>query len=167
MITEGDKNDAILNAILDFTHSEKLLKQDSVFFIYAEDPLYSHKRLYYSKYSYRWVPDKPYENIIKVSISGDSKNTYIEKNELSEYDRMPSRYFIFKENLFIWYDENQPLTQELIDALKKFNLLKSEDEAMFVIDHSKKVTLYYFCKYDLTQYKRRRNSASIPQLKCY
>ena len=167
MVTEGNKNDAILNAILDFTHSEKLLKQDSVFFIYAEDPLYSYKRLYDGKYSYQWVPDIPYENIIKVSISGDSENTYIEKKELSEYDRIPSRYFIFKEKLFLWYDENQPLTQELIDALKQFNLLKNDDEAVLVIDHSKKTAQYYFCKNNLTQYKRKiSNITSIPRLKC-
>ena len=167
MITEGDKNDAILNAILDFTHSKKLFKQDSVFYVTVEYPLYSYKKLFDGEYSYQIVRDESYQNIIGISISGDSKSAFIEHSELSKYERMPSRYIIFQEKLFLWYDENQALTQKTIDVLSKFNLLKNEDEAMFVIDHSKKVAQYYFCKNDLTKYKRRINATSIPQLKCY
>jgi len=170
LVKEGDKGDAIHNAILDFSHSKKLFNQDSVFYLQIEDPLYSQKLVSESEYAHQWVPDKPYNDIIGISIIGDEENTYIEKDFENENVRIPTRFAVVKGKLFLWWDDNSPLNQEVIEVLHQFHLVESEEEAMFTTDHNKKGANYYFCRNDLSRYKKEISTTAmgynIPKLKC-
>jgi len=170
LVKEGDKEDAIHNAILDFSHSKKLFNQDSVFYLQIEDPLYSQKSVSESEHAHQWVPDKPYKDIIGISIIGDEENTYIEKDFENENVRIPTRFTVVQGKLFLWWDDNYPLTQEVIDVLHQFHLVESEEESMFTTDHNKKGATYYFCRNDLSRYKKEITTTAmgynIPKLKC-
>ena len=170
LVREGDKEDAVQNAILDFTHTKKLFKQDSVFYLSIEDPLYSLKLVSESKYAHQWVPDKPFKNIIGISIIGGDSHTYIEQEFKNDNNRIPSRYKIVKGKLFLWWDDDYPLTQEVIDVLHQFDLVVSEEEVMVVTEHGKKGASYYFCRNNLTIYTKEITTTSmgydIPKHRC-
>lgn len=171
LIKEGDQKAAIQNTILDFSHTKKLFKQDSVFYIGVDDPL-----VIFREGETRWIPDKTHEEIIGISIVGDSENLYhksdLELNKPNENPRVPSKFIIHQEKLFLWYDDTQPITQELVDTLTQFGLVRDNDEELFVIiDDGKKGASYYFCKSDLSRYKKSVNNIAlgyegVPKLNC-
>ena len=171
LVKEGGLEDAIQNAILDFSHTKKLFNQDSVFYLGVDDPL-----VIFKEGETRWIPDKTHDEIIGISIVGDSENLYhksdVELKKPNENPRIPSRFVIHKEKLFLWYDDAQPITQELVDALSQFGLVRDNDEELFVvIDDGKKGANYYFCRNDLSRYKKVINNIAMgyydmPKLSC-
>ena len=91
--------------------------------------------------------------------------------------KMPTRYIEKDNKLFYWRDDNYPLTKKAILVFEKYNLLVNNDldGAMEVYDFktndSQKGVDYYFCKNDLTQYKKVTTNKAIeyydaPKLKC-
>ncbi|MEP1150342.1 MAG: hypothetical protein ABJH08_01330 [Balneola sp.] len=171
LVEKGDKEEAIQNAILDFSHTKRLFKQDSVFYIGVDDPL-----VIFKEGKTRWHPHKTHDKIIGISIVGDSENLYhksdVELNKPNENPRIPSRFVIHNEKLFLWYDDTQQITQELVDAISQFGLVRDNDEELFVvIDDGKKGANYFFCRNDLSRYKKVINNIAIgyydmPKLSC-
>jgi len=172
LVEKGNKEDAIQNAILDFSHTKKLFKQDSVFYVGVEDTLYSLKLVSESEYAHQWVPDKPYKDIIGISIIGDEETLYHKKDlEIGSSGKIPSRYQVVSGKLFLWHDDKYPLTKELVNILERYNLIRSDDvELFFITDDGKKGASYYFCRNDLSNYKKEISTIAmgydVPELKC-
>jgi len=174
LVKEGNQENAIHNAILDFMHTKKLFSQDSVFSIHIEDPLYSRKLVDVDERTSKWVRDKKYDDIIGISIVGDEEKIYHkEEIEIGSFDKRPSRFVIKDNKLFYWYDDNYPLSQETVDVLNQYNKLQKIDsiaDAELVFDDGKKGATYHFCRNDLSRYKKEITTIAmgydVPNLSC-
>ncbi len=86
--------------------------------------------------------------------------------------KLPSRYVIEDGKLFYWWDDQYPVTEEMLAILWKYNLLQKDlIIPEFSTDDSQKGADYYFCKNNLSKYKRVITSKGIgyykpPKLKC-
>jgi hypothetical protein len=139
LISQGDKDDAIKNAITDFLHSRKYAKRDSIF-------------------SVRIV--NLGENIIGVSLFGQiNKLKIYTKNEVDySYDNFPSDYLVQNGKLFFWRDSTKKASDKLINMMSKMKLIDTVIVGKFGFnsqtDDSKKGVDYYFCKSNLKIYRR-------------
>ena len=137
MIVNGNKNDAIENAILDFVHTEKkLLKCDKVFSISAEE----------------------YQDNTVITILGNLTRILliIEENGSYNYCLFPTRLIETHDKLFFWYDETKSVTDTIINTLCKYNLVDTVDiySGTIIFDDAKKAAAYYFCKNNLSEYRK-------------
>ncbi len=177
----GGRKEAIKNAIVDFSNKSRLYKKDSVFSVWSHDPLYRMvlKQVNDGNITHRWIKGKPYEGIIAVSISSSYRKILLtDKAIIGEKDiGIPTRFIEKDGKLFYWWDEDYPLTQEALTVFKKYNLLTENniDGVIefydFKIDDSQKGVDYYFCKSDLTKYKKVTTNKAIgyydlPTLDC-
>lgn len=160
MVTEGNQNDAIKNAIHDFLHTSKFSKKDSIFSIYFEN-----------------VND----NVLGVSI-GAEENKLLPSSDNkigTNHPYFPTRYIEQEGKLFYWYDSTHVITNDLVSILSKYNQIDSLNVNGFVgipetsslIDESKKGVHYYFCKNDLLKYKKVVTNKALgyyepPKLEC-
>lgn len=151
----GNLHDAIIRSIDDFKSQRgTLFKSDSVFFIINEE-------------------DTDY---FRITIIGDDEDKYLyspAKNP--QENRIPNNYLEFNNKLFIWYDSNREITKQTIEIYKKFDLLIDDEEGSIkfldndILDDKKKGTTYFFCKNDLSKFKKIISSFSRKykvQLKC-
>jgi hypothetical protein len=139
MVVNGDENDAIMNAVFDFIHTEnKLLKDDKTFLVYTEN-----------------IEDK-----IGVSIMGDPNSILfiIEEDGSRSYRAFPTMLFEADEKLFFWYDETKSVTDAIINTLYKYNFVDTMIVNVYIpertISEVKKGADYYFCRSDLSNYKK-------------
>jgi hypothetical protein len=57
--------------------------------------------------------------------------------------------------IFYWHDDNVTLTKKTVDILSEFGLIDYSIENLnYSNDDSQKAMHYYFCKDDLSRYKR-------------
>lgn len=115
------------------------------------------------------------ESILVISILEREENKFLYSiTKTIEENTLPSSYFEKDNKLFIWWDDNKKVNQEMFDILKKYNMLK-EDEGGWItfldyaMDDKKKATTYYFCKNDLKEFKRiitNISDTNLPKLKC-
>jgi hypothetical protein len=139
MVTKGNQNDAVQNAIYDFLHFGKLTKKDSVFSIIIKNVN---------------------EDILGVSILREgNKISVITENEIEyNYRAFPTRYFEQNGKLFYWVDSTEKVSIELVDILSKMNRIDTVVTNKFFpirsTDDSQKATDYYFCKANLLKYKK-------------
>ncbi len=156
MVAEGNWNDAIKNAIYDFSHSGVKNKEDSVFYVYAKNI----------------NPEVLGINIIgtydKVLVSTEDGITF-------SYDGFPTGYFEYESKLFYWHDSTRTITKDLISVFTKYNLIDTMIVNAYIpestIDHSKKGIDYYFCKDNLIRYKKVKTNKALgyydpPKLNC-
>lgn len=160
LCSQGSHEDMIRNCIIDFLHT-KLASQDSTFSILFLDE----------------APHSKYAKLVIGSI-GDKIYAYPQDTVgLAHGARIPTRYLVVNNNkLFVWDDENVPITQELISLYERFNLLDREwvlDELdipaseltpeleipklilpPFVINDALEGAWYYVNKTDFTKYVR-------------
>lgn len=115
------------------------------------------------------------ENLILVDIIEDEENKYLYSlSKPIEDNILPSRYFEKNGKLFIWWDNQYKINQEMFEVLKKYDMLKDDEGGWISIldpisDDSKKGAEYFFCKNDLKIYKRFITNISTtppPRLKC-
>ena len=142
---------AILIAIDDFSQTS-LFKKDSVFSIKFHDTVYK-KAIWVAdeKGTYYPYTEGYYPELVAVTIIGEENKYYYNEKENKIY---PNRYVIFKGKLFCWYDKKYPKTDKIIEVLRAFNMLQSEDPWSFTTDDSKKGADYYLYKNNLSKYKR-------------
>ena len=120
--------------------------------------------------NFHWVKDKLHENIVTVEISANNNYQFYYSEETKE--NLPSRYVIIANKLFYWWDNDYPVTEEIIAVLWKYNLLQKDLLIPeFSTNDSKKGADYYFCKNDLSNYKRVITNKGmgyykVPSLKC-
>lgn len=157
MITEGDINDAINNAITDFSHTSKLYKQDTVFDIEITSV----------------------DNMLVIGIIGTTNKLFVKSNNkigTNSDPTFPTNFVIKNSRLFLWYDPNKTISQELRSVLIKYNHLdsvwmKEYDIPPYVIDDGKQGVIYYFCKKNLSIYKKTGSNTikrhyKTPKLDC-
>jgi len=180
MITTGEnlQETAIHNAILDFSTNCSLFKKDSVFDVSFEDSVFNEgvwvrvdERTYKDGTTHIRKRGSLYDGIVAVEIGGQVTNYQYYYSEETK-DKLPSRYVIKDGKLFHWWDDNYPVTEEMIAVLWKYNLLQTDlIIPEYSIDDNAKGADYYFCKSDLSKYKRVVTNIAIgyykpPKLKC-
>ena len=157
MISNGSIDDAIQNAIIDFSKTSSLRKDDNAFSVSVYDIN---------------------NEVLGVVIFGDANPEFIgldtAKNSFS-YSTLPTRYVEYNNKLFYWHDSTKNVSDEVISALLKYNKLDTFNISQLIpdmmIDDSKKSADYYFCKSNLKKYKKVTNSIAIgwydsPRLNC-
>ena len=165
--------DFINVAISDFVSKCSLFKKDSVFKISVEDTLVE---LSFQSEQSRWVLDTVYQNVLVVNVFGlINKEWYFSDAVIGSKGKLPSRYAIVKGKLFFWEDDNYPLTEETLSVFKKYNILTEMMERGALPDNpindAAKAADYYFCRNDVSNYKRVVTHVATgyyepPKLKC-
>jgi len=162
MIATGEnlQETAIHNAILDFSTNCNLFKKDSVFSVNFRDSVF-HKAIlervdeknYKDGRTHEWKRGSLYDGIVAVGILAFPGYQYYYSEETKA--KLPSRYIIKDGKLFYWSDDNYPITEEMIAVLRRYNLLQTDlIIPEYGTDDSKKGADYYFCKNNLSKYKR-------------
>ena len=175
------ESSAIHNAIELFTKTKpKIYNKDSVFHITYTDSVYrlAFRALQPNKERV-WVLGTYYEELSAVSISGNSHFQYFLTPDIKVGSKgkripIPTRFIVIDGKLFHWYDDNYPITEELLTVFHKYNLFLEDTGAIFPdnpVDDSKKGISYFFCKKNLAIYKKVISSSAlgyfdIPKIKC-
>ncbi|MFC4818031.1 hypothetical protein [Flavobacterium sp. GCM10023249] len=158
LLQNGGKNEAIANAILDFSNREILFKKHNVFSISITE-LENNK------------------DFLIVRIGRNNKRILVTSETIvGSKGKMPSRYVEKNNKLFYWWDDDYPLTKDVIETYRKYNLLQSDEGGWikmpdYKIDDSQKAVHYYFCKKNLNKYRKVITNIGIgyyalPELKC-
>ena len=165
--------DFINVAISDFVSKCSLFKKDSVFKISVEDTLVE---LSFQSEQSRWILDTVYQNILVVNVFGlINKVWYFSDAVIGSKGKLPSRYVIVKGKLFFRQDDNYPLTEETLSVFKRYNILTEVMERGmlpdFIINDAAKAAHYYFCRDNISNYKRVVTHVATgyykpPKLKC-
>jgi hypothetical protein len=180
---ENVRDIAIHNAVLDFSNSCRLYRNDSVFSVSFEDSVFFLALNYATGERYR---DKFYEDRVLASISAHRMDEscgeccdrflYTAETAAGSKGKLPSRHIEKDGKLFYWWDDDYPLTEEMLAILWKYDLLCDDTEGLtgipdFTTDDRLKGAHYYFCKNDLSKYKRVVTNIADgyyrpPKLKC-
>jgi len=184
---ENIRDVAISNAILNFSNSCKLFKNDLVFSVSFEDTVFLLALNLETAHRYR---EKFYEDLVLVSISAhricveceedglkfNDRFLYTAETTIGSKGKLPSRHIEKGGKLFYWWDDDYPLTEEMLAILWKYDLLFDDTERLvvipqFSIDDRLKGAHYYFCKNDLSKFKRVITNIAHgyykpPKLKC-
>jgi hypothetical protein len=156
LISIGGRNEYIENAILDFSNTSRLYRMDTVFSVKTGDVN---------------------KEILVVRIGKNNMKLLITKNtKIGTKGELPSIYIEKNGKLFFWWDDDYPLTEKTLEIFHKYNLLQDDEGGIikipdFVNDDGKKAAHYYFCKNDLTKYKKIITNKGIgyykpPKLNC-
>jgi len=172
----GNQDAAIQNAILDFSNNTSLHRRDSVFSVNYVDTLY-RMVLNKSNGNYIWVNGQVYLQLVAVGIRSNSNHFPLTASTtIGSRGKLPSRFLEKDGRLFFWWDNEYPLTEEALAAYKRYGLLFDNRGGVttmpdFVNDDEKKGAHYYFCRGDLTKYKRVVTNKGIgyydpPHVRC-
>jgi len=170
----GGKEEAIKNAILDFSNTSSLYKKDTVFSVSFQDPLYRMVLERIDDGNSEWVEGKPYKGVIGISISADENKIFLPKDaKVGSKGKLPSRYVEKEGKLFYWWDDNYPLKEEALAIFHKYNILQPDKISAldFSINDAQKGLHYFFCKNDLSAYKKVTTNKALgyydaPTLNC-
>ncbi len=114
-------------------------------------------------------------NIIFISILEIEENKFLYSiSKPIEKNNLPSGYIEKNNKLFIWWDVNKLVNEDVFNVLKKYNMLKDDEGGWitfldYSMDDKKKATTYYFCKNNLKIFKRIITNliqVNVPKLKC-
>lgn len=156
----------IQTAIRDFSKT-KLFRKDSVFIIELYDTLYHVAYDTISKNNYKSKRGRAYPNIIAVDILGWPYKHFLDTTiDLYNQKEIPSRFVEQNGKLFIWRDKHYQLTGSTIKMLDKYHLIGRgghDDWYKFIpgTDDAKQGAQYYFCRSDLSVYKKKITSIAI------
>src|SRR5690606_37537817 len=99
---EGDYEVAVKNAIIDYMNTSQLNKHFNIYHIF----IVSH------------------ESSLGVSINGDTSKWQIGNVQVGEKRKhFPSRFEIMDGKLFYWSDSTVAVSREMVDIMKKFDIL--------------------------------------------
>lgn len=153
------KDTPIEIAISDFSRSTKLYKRDSVFYVAMVGLL-------------------NIENLFVVRVGKNTRKLLLTKDaKVGSKGKLPSRYFEKDRKLFLWWDDDYPLTENALFIFKKYNLLQDDKNGAIKVadsfndDDAQKAAHYYFCKKNLLKYKKIITNIGIgyydaPDLNC-
>jgi hypothetical protein len=184
-VITGGADVAMQIAINDFVKNCKLYKKDSVFHVSFEDSLYRKVLKRKDEKTLHWTNNQFYENVVTVNIFAHhicekceectDKFFYTAETTVGSKGKLPSRYIEKDSKLFYWWDDNYPLTEEMLAILWKYNLLCDNTDGHlfhnYSTNDSQKGADYYFCKNNLAKFKRVITNIAIgwydpPKLKC-
>jgi hypothetical protein len=158
LVQKGGIDNAIQNAILDFSNTAKLYKKNNVFSVS--------------------VLEVANEDLMVVRIGKNSMKLLLTaKAKVGSLDsKLPTRFIEKEGKLFFWWDNEYPLTKEALDVYEKYNLLQDDEGGVitvpeFTVNDAQKAAHYYFCKDDLTKYKKVITNKGVgyyepPKLNC-
>ena len=148
------KEEAIRIAIQDFTTHGGLFKKNEAFLVHYSDSVFKKASLEYDEETkvYYFKEGEYMEGLVWCGISSAHPWFY----SLETEDTLPSRFVIIDDKLFLWKDDNYPVTEEIINVMWYYDLLVTTEIEIFglPIDESAKGTSYYFSKDNLNKYKR-------------
>jgi len=165
-------------AIQDFSKT-KLFKMDSVFYVTLYDTVHKVDQQRIDQHNVKSVIGKVYPAIIAVDIGATNFKYLFDTTARMDMQNkgIPTRVFEKDGRLFLWRDRHCPLTDSTLKELNKFHLVergtkKDLDRFLFFgIDDSKRGAHYYFCRNNLSTYKRVITNKAIgyydpPNVKC-
>ncbi|MEJ8606432.1 hypothetical protein JSO56_05775 [Riemerella anatipestifer] len=143
-VKTGDYETAINSAVIDFCHTSSLANKDKTFSVSYKD----------------------YDSgIIGVSILGDINKIYIVGG--SSQGRVKDRFMEYDNKLFYWYDEKKDKDPNIMSKLSKYGVIIKVDSLTedmgYTIDDSKKAIHYYFCKNNLSIFKKKITPIALPK----
>lgn len=145
LIQTGNKETAIRNAIVDFYYTSSLAKKGEVFNIYT-----------YREYN---------SGIIGIGITENINKIYIING--SPQGRIENQYIEYKGKLFCWYDDKKERDPKIIEKLSEYKVIDSvkvlTEDMGYIRDDAKKAVNYYFCKDNLSIYKKETTSNAMPR----
>ncbi|GHV37011.1 hypothetical protein FACS1894178_8670 [Bacteroidia bacterium] len=158
----------IQKSIEDFNHLS-LSKKDTIFSVHVMDSMeYFHTEILNTgnlKTVIRKV-DSVYTSFLIVSISPVIGLKFYpsinHKKDTNLHDFFPTDYISIDNTLFYWKDPLHNITSDIIKKLNEYNLIDSlfmQHENFkglidLAIDEKAKGVSYFFCKNDLSKYKR-------------
>lgn len=159
VIDENNRSSSPIEfAIYNFVNTSSLFKDDSVF-------------------SVRSVNIN--KDVLGVSIIGRENKFFPTPNIKlgSHYPSFPTQFLEVNNKLFVWYDSTQNISSDLIMILSRYNQLDSMNVESIVqipeyrINDAKKAMYYFFCKKNLSVYKKVKTSIALdwydpPVLNC-
>lgn len=141
----GNYETAIKNAIIDFNKSS-LSTRNKTFLVG------------YKEYN---------SGIIGVSILGDDNKIYVING--STMGRMKDQYIEYNSKLFYWYDKQKGKNSNIEKKLSEYGVIEKvdslTDDMDYIRDDGKKGVNYYFCKNNLSVYKKEITSIAMPKEK--
>jgi hypothetical protein len=167
-----------LTAIQDFSKT-KLFKRDSVFYVTTYDTLHMVENQRIDSINIKSVKGKAFPEIIAVDICATTFRYLFDTTaRMDNQNRIiPTRVIEKDGRLFLWRDRNYTLTDSTLKILNKFHLVERGTKRdlnrflIFGIDDSKRAADYYFCRSNLSGYKRVITNIAIgyyepPNLRC-
>jgi len=162
---------AIHNAILDFSNSRRLHGNDSIFRVEFNDSVFHRAFLVpVDETTSAWTRGDFVDGIVHVGILAHRVGRYDEDGCLNRYfytaetrvgsrGKLPSRHIIKDGKLFYWWDNDYPLTEEMLAVLWKYDLICVDTVGHFgflnwTLDSRQKGMNYYFCRNDLSRFRR-------------
>lgn len=151
-INNEENSDPIRIATTDFIKNSKLRKNSNIFSL---EVLIDNDSILGIR-----ISPSPYKISITEVVKIDSYSDYF-----------PTDYEERAGKLFYWNDSSRVVTSEILDVLERYNHIDYSNNTIFVIDEKKKGAHYYFCKSDLSKFKRVETSVAMgwykpPRLKC-
>ena len=158
LIRIGDEENAIKNAILDFTNTSRLYKKSTVFSVSV------------------FVLNNNEELLVVRIGKNNTKMLLTASTKAGSKGKIPSRYIEQEGKLFFWWDDNYPLTEKTLAVFREYNLLQDDENGRIIfpdskIDDAQEAVHYYFCKNDLSRYKKVVTNKGVgyyvpPSLNC-
>lgn len=117
------------------------------------------------------------QNTIGVSINGDTNKWQMGEMKVGDKNEyFPTKFKKVDDKLFYWSDSTVTINNDIIDVMKKYDILDTEKHPNYVIPdetgrYSEGAVHYYFCKTNYLKYKKVNSKVSIgyykpPSLNC-
>jgi hypothetical protein len=146
----------IQDAILDFSKTSKIYKKNSIFSI---------------------KNGELEKEIIVLRIGVNNMNILFNKDSIGKTSNtIPSKFVEKNGKLFFWWDSECKIQDNTISTYRKYNILQDNENGLitipeFSINDNQKSVYYFFCRTNLTQYKRITTNKGLPNdvkvnLKC-
>lgn len=158
LVEKGNSEEAISNAILDFSNTSRLYSKNNVFSVTIHNPL--HRMVLDStEEGNGWIKGESYNGIVVISFFPTKRKIVSENITLNE---VKTGFDFYEKNgkLFYWDNPNKTLTEESISFLKKYDLVIRNDEEIMVeffksgsTNNTKSVD-YYFCENNISVYRK-------------
>jgi hypothetical protein len=176
---DADIHDQIRKiAIQDFLKTD-LFKQDSVFIVSTLDTIgdVKLKKVDSPHYNHKWVRVKTYPELIGLDILGVENKYFVDTTmSIDSQKAIPTGFTEQGGKLFVWWDNHRLITDSTIKILDKYHKIgRGKGYDWFKIEggtnDAKQGTDYYFCRNNLSVYKKRITSAAIgyydpPKIDC-
>jgi hypothetical protein len=179
----------------------KLLKNDKKFYIYTEnvesnigvtimgdpdkislivdfiDSIENNMVICIGEYnSFLFIDTVDNDTILHMTDDDYHPILWLNKDKVSiSYRAFPTGLLESNGKLFFWYDKTKSVTDTIINTLYKYNFVDTMIVNTYIpggtINHAKKGANYYFCRSDLSKYRKVVTDKAIgyykpPKLKC-
>lgn len=158
---QASSTNAIHNAVMDFSKTRRFHKKDSVFQVTFHPEVYKWIVTKKVGGGIETAKGKVFQGMKAISIFPNVGKFLLSADVKVGLKGMivPSRFIEVNDKLYLWWDADYPLTQELLDVLDKYHLLQDDEGGILtlpdgVIIHSHKSVDYYYCKDSPYWYKR-------------